>query len=208
MLSQPLEQILNKVFDDSRSAGVEFLTVEALLRGLLDDPDCRKFLVDLGADAAKLEGALDEYIEDAVPRRRASQDVQPTVGFQRALQRAVLHVQSRGDKEVSCLDVLAAVFGERPSNVVNFLADQGIKQEDIMTRMGVPSESQVYTNVSGGWMRGTASVSSSISHGPVIRTNVDSRIDELEKKLDTAIDEIRQISEQLKLVIQRFPPNP
>jgi ATP-dependent Clp protease ATP-binding subunit ClpA len=207
MLSQHLEQILNRTFNDSRTEGVEFLTVEALLRGLLRDTDCRDLLVSLGADAGELESALDEYIESGVPKRPASQDVQPTVGFQRVLQRAVFHVQARGEKEVRCLDVLAALFGERTSSAVAFLTDQGIDQEDVMTGIGVQDGRQFHASVATGWIRGTTSQSSGINHGPGFGTDVDRRIDELEIKLDTAIGEIRQISENLKLIMKRLPPN-
>ena len=103
MLSSELEICLNEAFQSAREARHEFMTVEHLLLAIIDTPRVREILRACGADAARLRKELAEFIDQTTPRLKQDdeREVQPTLGFQRVLQRAVFHVQSSGKKEVS-----------------------------------------------------------------------------------------------------------
>ena len=116
MLSNELEYCLNDAFQRARDERHEFITVEHLLLALLDTPPVVEILKACGADLVRLRRELKEFIDASTPRLRGeeedeSTDVQPTLGFQRVLQRAVFHVQSSGRKEVTPANVLVAIFG-------------------------------------------------------------------------------------------------
>ncbi|MEO6080350.1 MAG: ATP-dependent Clp protease ATP-binding subunit ClpA [Steroidobacteraceae bacterium] len=125
MLSAELETCLNGAFAQARETRHEFLTVEHLLLSILDTPRVREILKAGGADLRRLAEELQQHIEDTTPRIKQGEDereVQPTLGFQRVLQRAVFQVQSGGRREVSAADVLVAVFSEKQSHAVFLLA--------------------------------------------------------------------------------------
>ncbi len=125
MLSSELETCLNGAFAQAREARHEFLTVEHLLLSILETPRVREILKAGGADLRRLAEELHQHIEDTTPRLKQGEDereVQPTLGFQRVLQRAVFQVQSGGRREVGAADVLVAVFSEKQSHAVFLLA--------------------------------------------------------------------------------------
>ena len=134
MLSKELEFTLNMAFRDAREKRHEFMTVEHLLLALLDNPAASKVLRACGAGMDKLRGELAAYIEESTPMLSAKdeRETQPTLGFQRVLQRAVFHVQSSGKKEVNGANVLVAIFGERESQAVYFLGRQSITRLDVV----------------------------------------------------------------------------
>ncbi|MCY4584371.1 MAG: AAA family ATPase, partial [Chloroflexi bacterium] len=134
MLSKELEFTLNMAFRDAREKRHEFMTVEHLLLALLDNPAASKVLRACGAGMDKLRGDLTAYIEESTPMLTAKdeRETQPTLGFQRVLQRAVFHVQSSGKKEVNGANVLVAIFGERESQAVYFLGRQSITRLDVV----------------------------------------------------------------------------
>ena len=134
MLSNELEYCLNEAFRQARDARHEYLTVEHLLLAILDTPKVREVLKACGADLAKLKQELKEHLEQSTPRLEESQDgeVQPTLGFQRVLQRAVFHVQSSGRKEVGVGNVLVAIFGEKQSHAVYLLGRQNVTRLDVV----------------------------------------------------------------------------
>ncbi|MGH8161289.1 MAG: ATP-dependent Clp protease ATP-binding subunit ClpA [Gammaproteobacteria bacterium] len=134
MLSKELEFCLNSSFKEARDTRQEFITVEHLLLALLDVPGVTETLVACGGDVDVLRDELANYIEKTTPRLGAQTtvDVQPTLGFQRVLQRAVFHVQSSGEKEVSALNVLVAVFSEKDSHAVYLLNRQNISRLDVV----------------------------------------------------------------------------
>ncbi len=117
MLSSELEYCLNEAFQRAREQRHEFITVEHLLLALLDTPQVIEILKACGGDLGRLRRELKEFIDDSTPRLRGDDaedaDVQPTLGFQRVLQRAVFGVQSSGRKEVTPANVLVAIFGEK-----------------------------------------------------------------------------------------------
>ncbi len=134
MLSKELELTLNSAFREAREKRHEFMTVEHLLLALLDNPAASKVLKACGAEIDKLRDELTEYLGESTPvlPTKDDRETQPTLGFQRVLQRAVFHVQSSGKKEVTGANVLVAIFGERESQAVYFLNRQNITRLDIV----------------------------------------------------------------------------
>ena len=134
MLSSELEFCLNEAFRRAREQRHEFMTVEHLLLALLDVPAAIDILKACGANLTRLQDELREFIDETTPRLSESeeQDVQPTLGFQRVLQRAVFHVQSSGRKEVTAANVLVAIFGEKQSHAVYLLSLQEVSRLDVV----------------------------------------------------------------------------
>ena len=134
MLSNELETCINKAFHEARAGRHEFLTVEHLLHAILQTPKVREVLRACGADADRLAAELHAHIEASTPRLKAGEDreVQPTLGFQRVLQRAVFHVQSSGRKEVGVANVLIAIFSEKQSHAVFLLGKEGVSRLDVV----------------------------------------------------------------------------
>ena len=135
MLSKELEQTLNDAFRSARSRRHEFMTVEHLLLGLLDNNDAIRVLKACGAQIGNLRGDLVEFIDSTtplIPEDEDDRETQPTLGFQRVLQRAVFHVQSSGKSEVSGANVLVAIFSEQESQAVYFLKSQSVSRLDVV----------------------------------------------------------------------------
>ncbi len=134
MLSSELEICLNEAFQAAREARHEFMTVEHLLLAIIDSPRVSEILRGCGADATRLRRELQEFIEQTTPRLKQDDDreVQPTLGFQRVLQRAVFHVQSSGKKEVSVANVLVAIFSEKHSHAAYLLTLQDVSRLDVV----------------------------------------------------------------------------
>src|SRR3972149_1217755 len=134
MLDKELEQTLNKSFKEARERRHEFMTVEHLLLSLLENTSARQVLKACGANLNALHNDLLRFIQENSPLLDDSdeRDTQPTLGFQRVLQRAVFHVQSSGKKEVTGANVLVAIFGERESHAVYFLSKQNIARLDVV----------------------------------------------------------------------------
>jgi len=134
MLDKELEQTLNQAFRDARGNNHEFMTVEHLLLALLDNDVSREILLACGADIPALKIELSTFLQETVPLLPPNdeRDTQPTLGFQRVLQRAVFHVQSSGKQEVSAANVLVAIFSEQESQAVFFLKKQDISRLEIV----------------------------------------------------------------------------
>ena len=134
MLSKELEVTLNRAFKEARAQRHEFITIEHLLLALLDNGEASKVLRACGADLQQLRKDLASFIRETAPLLPLldSRDTQPTLGFQRVLQRAVFHVQSAGRKEVTGANVLVAIFGERESQAVYLLNKQNITRLDLV----------------------------------------------------------------------------
>ena len=134
MLSNELETCLNSAFQMAREGRHEFLTVEHLLLAILDTPRVTEVLRACGGDTPRLATELREHIEQTSPRLPEGDDreVQPTLGFQRVLQRAVFHVQSSGRKEVGVANVLVAIFSEKQSHAVFLLNRQDVARLDVV----------------------------------------------------------------------------
>jgi ATP-dependent Clp protease ATP-binding subunit clpA len=134
MFSKDLEQTIGQCYKRAREARHEFMTVEHLLLALLDNPSAQAVLRACGADFERLRVDLEQAIEASVSRLADDdgRDTQPTLGFQRVLQRAVYHVQSSGKKEVTGANVLVAIFGEKDSHAVYFLTQQDVTRLDVV----------------------------------------------------------------------------
>ncbi|HYW93945.1 MAG TPA: ATP-dependent Clp protease ATP-binding subunit ClpA [Gammaproteobacteria bacterium] len=134
MLSKELEYTINTAFNDAREKRHEFITVEHLLLALLDNSMVAEVLRVCGSDLDTLSRDLRNFIEANTPVRDNldTQDVQPTLGFQRVLQRAFFHVQSAGKKEVTGINVLVAIFSEQDSHAVYLLNKQAVTRLDVV----------------------------------------------------------------------------
>ena len=134
MLDKNLEVTLNNVFNEARDQRHEYVTVEHLLLALLDNISAAQVLRACGANLNELHSELSKFIQDNSPLLTKSDehDTQPTLGFQRVLQRAVFHVQSSGKKEVNGANVLVAIFGERESHAAYFLNQQEVNRLDVV----------------------------------------------------------------------------
>jgi len=134
MFSKDLEQTIGQCYKRAREARHEFMTVEHLLLALLDSPSAQAVLKATGADTERLRADLNQAVEASVSRLAEDdgRDTQPTLGFQRVLQRAVYHVQSSGKKEVTGANVLVAIFGEKDSHAVYFLNQQDVTRLDVV----------------------------------------------------------------------------
>ncbi|MDR9405809.1 MAG: ATP-dependent Clp protease ATP-binding subunit ClpA [Spiribacter sp.] len=132
MLSKELEFTLNLAFKEARDKRHEFLTVEHLLLALTDNPAALEVLRACGADLDALRKDLEAFVDETTPLLPANdnRETQPTLGFQRVLQRAILHVQSSGKKEVSGANVVVAIFSEQESQAVYLLHKQNISRLD------------------------------------------------------------------------------
>ncbi|MFO1309570.1 MAG: ATP-dependent Clp protease ATP-binding subunit ClpA [Burkholderiales bacterium] len=134
MIAQELEVSLHMAFVEARQKQHEFITVEHLLLAMLDNPSAAEVLKACGVDLEELRGVLNDFIAEHTPRLPAHSDAdtQPTQGFQRVIQRAILHVQSSGKKEVTGANVLVAIFGEKESHAVYFLNQRGVTRLDVV----------------------------------------------------------------------------
>jgi ATP-dependent Clp protease ATP-binding subunit ClpA len=134
MFSKDLEFSIGQCYKQAREARHEFMTVEHLLLSLLENPSAVAVLRACGADLTRLGQELRNIISETVPVLAAddTRDTQPTLGFQRVLQRAVYHVQSSGRKEDTGANVLVAIFGEKDSHAVYFLGQQEISRLDVV----------------------------------------------------------------------------
>src|SRR5574344_1954911 len=150
MIAQELEVSLHMAFVEARQQRHEFITVEHLLLALLDNPSASEVLRACAANLDDLRASLTNFIKANTPQISGTEEVdtQPTLGFQRVIQRAIMHVQSTGNgkKEVTGANVLVAIFGEKDSHAVYYLHQQGVTRLDVVNyiahgiRKGEPAE--------------------------------------------------------------------
>ena len=136
MIAQELEVSLHMAFVEARQQRHEFITVEHLLMALLDNPSAAEVLRACAANIEDLRKSLAQFIKENTPTVGGTDEVdtQPTLGFQRVIQRAIMHVQSTGNgkKEVTGANVLVAIFGEKDSHAVYYLHQQGVTRLDVV----------------------------------------------------------------------------
>jgi ATP-dependent Clp protease ATP-binding subunit ClpA len=134
MLSSELEFSLNSAIQNARDARHQYITVEHLLAALLDNPPAAKAIRACGAEVRGLREKLEKFLDEYVPVLSEEEDIdpQPALGFQRVIQRAILHVQSSGKREVTGTNVLIAMFAEKDSHAVYFLSEEGVSRFDIV----------------------------------------------------------------------------
>ncbi|AXK39460.1 ATP-dependent Clp protease ATP-binding subunit ClpA [Crenobacter cavernae] len=134
MIAQELEVSLHMAFMDARRKRHEFISVEHLLLAMIDNPSAAEVLRACGANLDQLKKQLTDFVDEHTPTVPGETEVetQPTLGFQRVIQRAILHVQSSGKKEVTGANILVAIFGEKDSHAVYYLHQQGISRLDVV----------------------------------------------------------------------------
>ncbi|MCW5639809.1 MAG: AAA family ATPase, partial [Rubrivivax sp.] len=136
MIAQELEVSLHMAFVEARQQRHEFITVEHLLMALLDNPSAAEVLRACAANIDDLRKSLATFVKENTPTVSGTEEVdtQPTLGFQRVIQRAIMHVQSTGSgkKEVTGANVLVAIFGEKDSHAVYYLHQQGVTRLDVV----------------------------------------------------------------------------
>ena len=134
MLSNELEYCLNEAYQTAREKRHEFITVEHLLLALVESPQVVEILKACGTVLSELRQELEQFIDESVPMLRDDDETeaQPTLGFQRVLQRAVLHVRSSGKSEVTTANVLVAIFSEKQSQATYLLNVQDVARIDVI----------------------------------------------------------------------------
>ncbi len=134
MFSKPLEKTLNHAFSQAREKRHEFITIEHLLLALLDNPEAGKVLAACGANPERLRAGLGIFVDETTPHipLNVARDIQPTLSFQRVLQRAIYDVQCNGHPEVTGANVLIAIFSEPESQAVYFLSQENVRRIDVI----------------------------------------------------------------------------
>lgn len=209
MLSSELEICLNEAFQNARERRHEFMTVEHLLLALLDIPKVHEILKSCDSDIGQLRRQLIEFIDEATPLMPIDDegDVQPTLGFQRVLQRAVYHVQSSGKKEVTGANVLVAIFSEKQSQAVYFLGIQDITRLDVVNYIshGMPQVSGEGGDEDQDLTADTEGESSA-SALEKYATNLNQRA--VEGKIDPLIGRDIEIERTVQILCRRRKNNP
>jgi ATP-dependent Clp protease ATP-binding subunit ClpA len=183
MIAQELEVSLHMAFMDARQKRHELITVEHLLLAMIDNPTAAEVMRACGAKLEVLRTELNQYIEEHTPTVGGQEDVdtQPTLGFQRVIQRAMLHVQSSGKKEVTGANVLVAIFGEKDSHAVFFLHQQGVTRLDVVNFIshgvskigetakpeGTDTEADVETSPAGALETYTLNLNAQVAAGKI-----------------------------------------
>ncbi len=217
MLSKELEITLNTAFQSARQKRHEFMTVEHLLLALLDNAQAAQVLRACGADLAILRKDLSGFLEDNIPKisRKDNRDTQPTLGFQRVLQRAVFHVQSSGKKEVTGANVLVAIFGERESQAVFFLEKQNVSRLDVVNYISHGISKVEEENNNSENHESPAASSEDESNGesttaknPLEAYTVNLNEQALQGKIDPLIGRQQEIERTLQILCRRRKNNP
>ncbi|MBS0001463.1 MAG: ATP-dependent Clp protease ATP-binding subunit ClpA [Thioalkalivibrio sp.] len=219
MLDRELEFSLNLVFKDAREKRHEFVTVEHLLLALISNPSAATVLRASGADLDRLRAELDTWLDANTPRipPRDGRETQPTLGFQRVLQRAVFHVQSSGRKEVSGANVLVALFGEQDSHALHLLAQQDIQRLDVVNYIShgiskVPDEDPAQAQPGGGEPGATPGSQSGEEGEPkqnaltLYATNLNARA--ARDEIDPLIGREHEIERTIQILCRRRKNNP
>jgi ATP-dependent Clp protease ATP-binding subunit ClpA len=210
MIAQELEVSLHMAFVEARQKRHEFITVEHLLLALLDNPSAAEVLRACAADIEDLRRLLTDFINQHTPKVPGSGEVdtQPTLGFQRVIQRAILHVQSSGKKEVTGANVLVAIFGEKDSHAVYFLHQKGVTRLDVVNYIshGITKVPQA-----GGPAKpeGEAETEGDAQGGGALESyTLDLNAQALAGKIDPLIGRERELERVIQTLCRRRKNNP
>jgi len=212
MLSKELELTLNLAFKEARDNHHEFLTVEHLLLAMLDNCSAVSVLRACGANIENLNNNLRNFISETtliIPEEEQHRETQPTLGFQRVLQRAVFHVQSAGKDEVSGANVLAAIFSEQESQAVYYLNQENITRLDVINFIshGVSKiDEQEDIDISG--MQEDELGSESTNKTPLENDAVNLNIQAKIGKIDNLIGREEEIDRTIQILCRRRKNNP
>jgi ATP-dependent Clp protease ATP-binding subunit ClpA len=212
MLNRELEQTLNDAFKEARVKRHEFMTVEHLLLSLLENDAALLVLNACGADIGKLRKDLKEFVDSTTPLIQEQDDereTQPTLGFQRVLQRAVFHVQSSGKSEVTGANVLVAIFSEQESQAVYFLKQQNIARIDVVNFIShgiarVPGQEDQSESILDSDDEGQDSGSKSALEGYAVNLNRQAK----EGLIDPLIGREFEVNRVVQILARRRKNNP
>ncbi len=210
MIAQELEVSLHMAFVEARQKRHEFITVEHLLLALLDNPTAAEVLRACGANLDELRKQLTQHIAEQTPRIGTEREVdtQPTLGFQRVIQRAILHVQSSGKKEVTGANVLVAIFGEKDSHAVYFLQQQGITRLDVVNFIshGITKTPQPQTAKSE--QEGEQEGQGDAANSPLDNYTQNLNAQALAGKIDPLIGRDKEVERVIQTLCRRRKNNP
>ncbi|PTR10011.1 ATP-dependent Clp protease ATP-binding subunit ClpA [Nitrosospira sp. Nsp5] len=209
MIAQELEVSLHMAFVESRQKRHEFITVEHLLLAMLDNPTAAEVLRACSVDIDDLRRLLAEHVTENTPTVSGSGEVdtQPTLGFQRVIQRAILHVQSSGKKEVTGANVLVAIFGEKDSHAVYFLHQKGVTRLDVVNYIShgiskVPQGSSAKTETDGDTEQELGAGGALESYAVNLNTQA------LAGKIDPLIGREKELERLIQTLCRRRKNNP
>ncbi len=210
MIAQELEVSLHSAFVEARQKRHEFITVEHLLLALIDNPSASDALRACGTQLEALRFELTRFIEDHTPvvAEDAEADTQPTLGFQRVIQRAILHVQSSGKKEVTGANVLVAIFGEKDSHAVYFLQKQNVSRLDLVNFISHGIAKVPRDNVKADGADGEADAADKTQNGPLAQFTVNLNELAQQGKIDPLIGRERELERVVQILCRRRKNNP
>ena len=212
MIAQELEVSLHMAFVEARQKRHEFITVEHLLLALLDNPTAAEVLRACAANIEELRKALGDFITAHTPTVAGTDeiDTQPTLGFQRVIQRAILHVQSSGKKEVTGANVLVAIFGEKDSHAVYFLHQQGVTRLDVVNYIshGITKAPASKEAKGGGEAEQETAGEEQQSGGALETYTLNLNAQALVGKIDPLIGREREIERVIQTLCRRRKNNP
>src|SRR2546429_1587654 len=212
MIAQELEVSLHMAFVEARQKRHEFITVEHLLLALLDNPTAAEVLRACAANIEELRKALGDFIAAHTPTVAGTEeiDTQPTLGFQRVIQRAILHVQSSGKKEVTGANVLVAIFGEKDSHAVYFLHQQGVTRLDVVNYIshGITKTPASKEAKGGGDAEQETAGEEQQSGGALETYTLNLNAQALVGKIDPLIGREREIERVIQTLCRRRKNNP
>ena len=208
MLSSELEFCLNEAFQRARERRHEYMTVEHLLLAILDIPKVHEILKSCEVNITELRRQLVECIDEQTPllSDEDETDVQPTLGFQRVLQRAVFHVQSSGKKEVTGSNVLVAIFSEKQSQAVYFLNLQDVTRLDIVNYISHGMPQIPVDGSEGGETQVESEAEPDASPLELYATNLNQRA--IDGKIDPLIGRELEIERTVQILCRRRKNNP
>jgi ATP-dependent Clp protease ATP-binding subunit ClpA len=211
MIAQELEVSLHMAFVEARQKRHEFITVEHLLLALLDNPTAAEVLRACAANIEELRKALGDFIAAHTPTVAGTEeiDTQPTLGFQRVIQRAILHVQSSGKKEVTGANVLVAIFGEKDSHAVYFLHQQGVTRLDVVNYIshGI-TKTPASKEAKGGGESEQETAEEQQSGGALETYTLNLNAQALVGKIDPLIGRERELERVIQTLCRRRKNNP
>ncbi|MCZ2405940.1 MAG: ATP-dependent Clp protease ATP-binding subunit ClpA, partial [Burkholderiales bacterium] len=217
MIAQELEVSLHMAFVEARQQRHEFITVEHLLLALLDNPSAAEVLRACAAHIEDLRTSLTHFIKDNTPQVAGTDEVdtQPTLGFQRVIQRAIMHVQSTGNgkKEVTGANVLVAIFGEKDSHAVYYLHQQGVTRLDVVNfiahgiKKGEPQEPAKPESPPEG-EEGTQSAERSEKASPLEQYTQNLNQAAKDGKIDPLIGRDYEVERTIQILCRRRKNNP
>jgi ATP-dependent Clp protease ATP-binding subunit ClpA len=214
MIAQELEVSLHMAFVEARQARHEFITVEHLLLALLDNPSAAEVLRACAVNIEDLRKTLTNFIGDNTPTvpGTGEVDTQPTLGFQRVIQRAIMHVQSasNGKKEVTGANVLVAIFGEKDSHAVYYLHQQGVTRLDVVNFIshGVRKDQQVDLQKASEGVEEGAPVEGQAKESPLDQFTQNLNKAAAEGKIDPLIGREDEVDRVIQILCRRRKNNP